>query len=220
MRRETPMGLTVQGSTGTITKMYRRMPNGQIELLEPNPNDKNVEIVPGKGHYDALQVTGISDVFTMPSQFTNEDGTKKPDQAMRRWEITIRRGRNLDGRIFSVILPDHYTEKNASGRLIAGIRGEPPRAGERIELGDYLGNYDTPTIGVFSASLEHSDAGKPKIGTIDPPASAPAPQPAQAQMAPPPPPAPASAPQPSPAPSAPPAADPWGAANPFTNPGS
>lgn len=196
-------GLRAKGSSGTVSRMYRRMPNGQIELFTPEAND---EIVPQQGHYDILQVTGISEIFMMPSRFTNDDGSPKPDQAMRRWEITIRRGKNLNGRKFSVMLPDHYTAKNASGRLIEGIRGYPPQPGEDLELEEFIGNA-TDKRGAFSASIDHTDAGKPKIGTIDLPETAANGQaaPAPAPLAP----TPQAAPEPA-------EADPWGAPNPFT----
>lgn len=203
------MGLMVKGSSGTVSKMYVRLPSGQIELVEPQAND---EILPAQGHYDILQVTGISEVFLMPSKFTNDDGTPKPDQAMRRWQVTIRRGKNLNGRTFSVILPDHYTAKNASGRLVEGIRGYPPQPSEDIDLEAFIGYDHTDRRGIFSASLEHTDAGKVKIGTIDLPETA---QPnsngapvAAASSA-----APMAAPAATPEPAA---ADPWGEANPFT----
>jgi hypothetical protein len=203
-------GLRAKGSSGAVSKMYVRQPNGQIELVEPQAND---EILPAQGHYDIIQVTGIGEVFTLPSRFTNDDGSPKPDQDMRRWQFTIRRGKNLNGRKFSVILPDHYTAKNASGRLIEGIRGYPPQPGEDLELEAFIGNA-TDKRGAFSASIEHTDQGKPKIGTIDLPETAPTNGNGAAVAATPPPAAPAPAPVAAPVAAAEP--DPWGEANPFT----
>ena len=140
--------LTVS-SGGSITPMFRRNGRGQIEEVMPEQDEYQT---PPKGTRARIELSGISDVFEMTTQFSDAPVSKV------RVEYTIRKGTSnagkmLEGKRFTEIMTWTIGPKSNLGRLIGAIRGTPVQPGEAINPDDYIG-------ATFVTTTSTTDDGK------------------------------------------------------------
>jgi hypothetical protein len=163
------MSLEVTSSeSADRTPIWRRNTAGEIELVEAPPSEFYVD--PQPGEYEVLQVTGISEMFEREKDPKYRKEGEDPLQHIRIWEITVRKGKNLNGRTFSVWINDKYvagTKESNGAKIIRGIRGYPVGKSERMKLDEFIGNATTHKhLGIFHGMVGKSEGGKPKITDV------------------------------------------------------
>lgn len=136
-------------SGGSVTPMYRRNGNGQIVEVMPEQDEYQT---PPRGTRARVELSGISDVFEMKTQFSDEPVKKC------RVEYTIRKGTSnaakmLEGKRFTEIHTWTVGPKSNLGKLIGALRGAPIEPGEAVNPDDYIG-------ATFVVTISTTDDGK------------------------------------------------------------
>lgn len=143
------MSRTLTVSTGAVTPMLRRDAAGRLAMVEPEGGEY---ATPLRGSRGRLELSGISEVFEMTSQF-------KPDPVEKiRVEYRMAKGANasarqVEGMRFTEIMTWTMGPKSSLGRLVGALRGAPVQPGERIDPDDYIGT-------TFVCTTTTSDDGK------------------------------------------------------------
>lgn len=140
---------TLTVSSGAVTPMFRRDANGQIVQVEPVGDEY---ATPARGSRGRLQLSGISEVFPMVSQYS-----ETPVEKIR-VEYTMVKGANntakmVEGKRFTEIMTWVMGPKSTLGVLLGTLRGKPVAPGEAINPDDFIGT-------TFVATTTTSPDGK------------------------------------------------------------
>lgn len=137
-------GRMLTASAGAVTPMWRRDAAGELVKVERQGDEYQT---PPRGTRARLQLSGISEVFEMTSQYSDAPVEKI------RVEFLIEKGtgnaaKMLEGKRFTEMMTWTVGPKSTLGKLLGALRGRDVTPGEQVNPDDFIGTSFVATVAV------------------------------------------------------------------------
>jgi hypothetical protein len=131
------MGRTFTATQGGLTPMWRRDDAGNLEQVEPEPNEYEN---PARGTRGRIRLNGISDEFEMPNKFSEEPGAMVKKVRVE-FEVIKASGKNASatGMRFTDLYTMSIHPKSNLGKLLGTLRGRDIVPGETVDIDSFIG---------------------------------------------------------------------------------